>query len=100
MEFRDFYKIARYGNIAWKGSFSESETAENAHIYTSDLKWSKENDEIATSIKELYKLLITDGSEECLDWAFEIAMELGLIDMNYMDFMDTDPEILKKFMEH
>ena len=98
MNYSTFYKIAEYGNGAWKGSFSHSEVAENAHIYTCDFQWSKENGEVAHSIKELAKLLAEDGTEECKDWLYDMAKELGLIDMDYLDYMETDAEIVSVFI--
>ena len=98
MNYSTFYEIAEYGNEAWKGGFSHSEVAENAHNYTCDFEWSREHGDVANSIKELAKLLAEDGSEECMDWLYDIADELGLIDMDYLDYMDTDPEIIKRIL--
>ena len=98
MNYNDFYDIAEYLNGINRNIFSHREVAENAHIYTCDFEWSKENDDLAQSIKELCKLLVEDGTEECLEWAFEIANELGLIDMDYCDYDDTDPEIISIFL--
>ena len=33
MEYGNFYDIAKYGNEAWRGFFSQKEIAENAYIY-------------------------------------------------------------------
>lgn len=98
MNFNTFYDIAEYGSTAWKGAFSQREIAENAHIYTCDFEWSKENDNIACSIKELAKLLIEDGTEQAKEWLYDIADELGLIDMDYMDYIETDADIISIFM--
>ena len=98
MDYGTFYRIAEYGNEAWKGSFSPSEIAENAHIYTCDFKWSKENGTIAHSIKELAKLLAEDGTEEAKDWLYDMASELGLLDMDYLDYMETDGDIVSLFI--
>ena len=98
MEYRNFYDIAVYGNKMWKGSFDAREIAENAHIYCVDFQWSKENDKVAHNIKELAKLLVEDGSEECKDWLYEMAKELGLLDMDYMDYMETDADIVEMFL--
>ena len=98
MNFSTFYDIAEYGSTAWKGAFSQREIAENAHIYTCDFEWSKENEDVACSIKELAKLLTEDETEQSKDWLYEMADELGLIDMDYLDYMETDPEIIKKIL--
>ena len=90
MEYADFYDIAVYGNENWKGSFSPKEIACNAHIYYADFQWSKENEEISFVIKELAKLLIEDNSDDCKEWLYTIASELGLIDMDYQDYLETD----------
>lgn len=98
MQYSDFYNIAAYGNKAWKGCFSAREIAENAYIYTSDFEWSKRNKKIAHSIQELAKLLAEDGSEECKNWLYEMAKELDLLDMDYIDFMETDSDIISCFL--
>lgn len=98
LEYRDFYNIAEYGNEAWKGSFSYREIAENAYIYYEDFQWSKENEVISHHIQELAKLLAEDDSDECKDWLYEMAKELGLIDMDYIDFMETDSDIISCFL--
>ena len=99
MEFGTFYDIAEYGNGAWKGNFSSKEVACNAYDYLCEYNVSKENGEPTFVIKELYKLLIEDGTEQCLDWAYELAHRLGLIDMDYMDYAETDKELLRKILE-
>lgn len=58
---------------------------------------SKARETITSVIQELCKLLAEDGSEECKEWLYQIADELGLIDMDYQDYLDTD-EWLKEFM--
>lgn len=97
MNYSTFYEIAEYGNNAWKGSFSHSEVAENAHIYTCDFQWSKENGEVAHSIKELAILLAEDGTEECREWLYDMAKELDLIDMDYLDYVETDADMIAIF---
>ena len=94
-----FYNIAEYENEVWKGGFSPKQIACNAYDYLCEFKASMESETITETIKELYKLLVEDGSEECLEWAYEIASELNLIDMDYLDYMETDPEIIKRFLE-
>ena len=98
MDFENFYDIAEYGNENWKGSFTSREIAQNAYDYLSEFNVSVERGEPTEIIKELYKLLVEDGSEECLDWAYEIANGIGLIDMDFMDYMETDPELIAKFI--
>ena len=98
MDFERFYELAIYGNKAWKGSFTSMEIAQNAYDYLCEFNTSVENGEPTEIIKELYKLLIQDGSEECLDWAYTIATEIGLIDMDFMDYMETDPKIIERFV--
>ena len=90
MGYEDFYDIADYGNVNWKGSFSPKEVATNAYLYFADYCYSKENDTIAETIKNLAKLLAEDGTVECKEWLYQIADGLGLIDMNWQDFIDTD----------
>ena len=99
IDFRFFYDIALYGSENWKGNFTPREIACNAYTYLCEFQTSKETEEPTQIIKSLYELLVEDGSEECLDWAYEIASELGLIDMDYLDYMETDTEIIKKFLE-
>lgn len=105
MTYGDFYDIAVYGNENWnKGCFSHKEVAEYAYEYYSDFQWSKENDEVGFVIKELTKLLIDDvreikdieDSEQLRYWLHDMADELGLIDMDYCDYLETD-EWLKAF---
>ena len=86
MEYGDFYDIAAYGNEMWKGSFTPKEIAENAYTYYADFQWSKANG-LSTTIKELAKLLILDGTEECLMWLNRMADELGLVDMDWADYV-------------
>ena len=99
LNYEFFYTIAEYGNEVWKGRFSPKQTACNAYDYLCEFKSSMENESPTGTIKVLYELLVEDGSEECLEWAYEIATELNLIDMDFMDYMETDPEIIKRFLE-
>lgn len=98
MQYSDFYNIAAYGNKAWKGCFSAREIAENAYIYTSDFEWSKRNKKVAHSIQELAKLLVEDGSDECKDWLWDIAKELGLTDMDYWEYCSYNVDLLSCFL--
>ena len=101
MEYSDFYDIAEYGNEHWNGNYTAKEIACNAYDYMRDLEWSKSayvtDDEIAGTIRELMKLLVQDGSEEAKHYLYQIADELGLIDMDYADYLETD-EWLKEFI--
>ena len=103
MKLTDFLRIAEYGNEMWKGSFTPEEVRQNAEIYYADFQWSKANDEIAESIKSLCRNLIEDlkympDLEEPRKWLYQIASELGLIDMDNADYLDTD-EWLTEFIE-
>ena len=102
MKLTDFLRIAEYGNEMWKGSFTPEEVRQNAEIYYADFLWSKANDEIAESIKSLCRNLIEDlkympDLEEPRKWLYQIASELGLIDMDCNDYLETD-EWLGEFL--
>ena len=99
----DFLRIAEYGNEMWKGAFTPEEVRENAEIYYADFVYSKESDEVAESIKSLCRNFIEDlkaipNLEEPKQWLYQIASELGLIDMDYADYLETD-EWLTLFVE-
>lgn len=98
MEYKDFYNIAEYINGINRNVFSAREMAENAYNYCADFEWSKANGEVAHTIQELAKLLAEDGSEECKDWLYDMARELGLLDMDFMDYMETDTDIVSVFL--
>lgn len=98
MEFKKFYEIAEYGNVAWKGCFSAKEVAQNAYDYLCDFEASKENGQPTRIIQELAKLLAEDGSEECKDWLYDMARELDLIDMDFWDYAETDADIVSCFL--
>lgn len=100
LDYVDFYDIAEYGNKHWKGSFTPKEIACNAYDYLVEFeasKASKARKTITSVIQELCKLLAEDGSDEAKDWLYQIAHELGLIDMDYQDYLETD-EWLKEFI--
>lgn len=102
MELNDFLQIAEYGNEMWKGCFTPEEVQQNAEIYYADFQWSKANDEIAENIKSLCRNLIEDlkympDLEEPRKWLYQIASELGLIDMDCHDYLETD-EWLEVFL--
>lgn len=83
LDYREFYRIADYANMNWKGGFAPIEIAENAYNYLCDFEWSKENGRVANSIKTLLSNLDEDiaNGEELEDvryWTTEIRKELGL----------------------
>ena len=83
LDFREFYRIADYANMNWKGGFAPIEIAENAYNYLCDFEWSKENGKVANSIMTLLTNLDEDiaNGEELEDvryWTSEIRKELGL----------------------
>ena len=90
LEYEDFYNIAEYGNANWDGSYTQREIACNAYDYLVEFEASKAKEKVSPIIQELCKLLAEDGSEECKDWLYKMANELGLIDMDYQDYLETD----------
>ena len=90
MDYADFYDIAEYRNANWKGNYTQKEIACNAYDYYADFLWAKENEVFCITIRELCKLLAEDGGEECKNWLYQIANELGLIDMDCHDYLETD----------
>lgn len=100
IDFEFFYNIASYGSENWKGNFSPREIACNAYCCLCEFQTSKETETPTQIMKFLYELLVEDGTETALDWAYEIASELGLIDMDYMDYMETDTALIKHLLEN
>lgn len=98
MNYKDFKEIAEYLNYINHNTFSAREVEENAGIYLADFEWSKENDDIAYNIKELAKLLAEDGTEEAKEWLYQMATELELLDMDYLDYTETDADIVSMFL--
>lgn len=98
MTYEDFYNISTYGNQMWKGSFTPKEIACNAYDYYADFQWSKTNGMVTLTIQELAKLLAEDGSCKCKDWLYRMATELGLLDMDYWDYAETDADIVSVFL--
>lgn len=95
MTYEDFLRIAEYGNKNWKGSFTKKEIEQNAEIYYADFLWSKANETISETIKTFAKNLADDvrempDLEEPKQWVYQIAEELGLIDMDCNDYLNTD----------
>lgn len=83
LDFRDFYCIADYANMNWKGGFAPIEIAENAYNYLCEFQSSKEKGEPNDTIKYLLTNLDEDiaNGEELEDvkyWTSEIRKELGL----------------------
>lgn len=97
MDYSTFYDIASYGNKAWKGGYTEKEVAVNAYEYLAAYNDSKADGSPTETIKELTRLLAMDGSDQCKEWLYYIAEALGLIDMDWRDYADTD-EWLNEFM--
>ena len=98
MNYSDFYNIAEYLNGINRNILSHREVAENAYIYTCDFEWSKTNGKVAHNIQELAKLLAEDNTEECNDWLYDMARELDLLDMDYLDYMETDNDVISRFL--
>jgi hypothetical protein len=98
MRYDDFYDIALYLNEINRDTFTPKEIACNAYIYYADFQWSKENNEVAYNIQELAKLLAEDGTEEAKDWLYEMAKELELFDMDYLDYLETDTDLIEMFI--
>lgn len=95
MKYEDFLRIAEYANENWKANLTEREITENAVMLFEDYQWSIENDTISESIKTLCKNLAEDvrempDLEEPRSWLNQIAEGLGLIDMDWQDYVETD----------
>ena len=83
LDYKDFYCIADYANVHWKGGFSPIEIAENAYNYLCEFHASKAKGEANDTIKTLLTNLDADieNGEELEDvryWTTEIRKELGL----------------------
>ena len=76
MTYNDFYDIAVYGNYAWNGQYTLKEIACNAYNYMCDFLASKKQGEFTEMTKELYHLLLQDGSEQCIDWSDQLLAEV------------------------
>lgn len=98
MNYLDFYGIVAYINCGNRSKLTEMELAETAHIYCVDFELSKVNGEIAHNIQELAKILAEDDTDEARDWLYRMATELGLLDMDFMDYMETDADIVSMFL--
>lgn len=60
LTFLDFLCIAEYGNINWKGNFTEMEVIENADIYFNDCIYSIEHGKPTSTMVSLCELLVED----------------------------------------
>lgn len=83
LDYREFYRIADYANMNWKGGFAPIEIAENAYNYLCEFQSSKEKGKANNTIKTLLSNLDEDivNGEELEDvryWTTEIRKELGL----------------------
>lgn len=54
LEFRDFFRMAKYANENWNGSFTDEEVAENAYNFYSDYKYIRIQIEGGMPISEDY----------------------------------------------
>lgn len=68
MEYGDFYDIAAYGNVAWRGKLTQKEIACNAFNYWCEFQTSNKMGQVTHTMKELFYLLRQDGSEEAVDF--------------------------------
>mgnify|MGYP000808542591 CR=1 FL=1 len=83
LDYADFYRIADYANVHWKGGFAPIEIAENAYNYLCEFQSSKEKGEPNDTIKYLLTNLdedIANGEdlEDVRYWTTEIRKELEL----------------------
>lgn len=71
MKYADFLRIAEYGNVNWKGSFTKEEVEQNAKDYYAEWEYSQKQGKATHTMEELCKLLIDDiegKSEESLNF--------------------------------
>lgn len=98
MKYQDFFELARYGNENWKGYYTEEEVIQNAKDYYANYEWSKANKEIDeyTTMFLLEKLAedLVNGNSEPTKWLREMITELGIIDMDYQDYTETNPYLV------
>ena len=83
LDYADFYRIADYANVHWKGGFAPIEIAENAYNYLCEFQSSKEKGEPNDTIKYLLTNLdedIANGEdlEDVRYWTTEIRKVLEL----------------------
>ncbi len=60
LTFRDFYRMRKYSNMAWRGGFSDEDVAEQAHDDYEAYDRMEINSDCAHDIVELYKGLAED----------------------------------------
>ena len=98
MKYQDFFELARYGNENWKGYYTEEEVIQNAKDYYANYEWSKANKEIDeyTTMFLLEKLAEdwVNGKSEPTKWLKEMITELGIIDMDYHNYTETNPYLV------
>ena len=105
MTWNDFYSIARYGNIAWKGYYSDDEIIQNANAYYEDFIYSKKNETVSFVMQNLITLLLDDCDgwfqrKQTCKWLYDILEELGLADMDFQDYDGTEKgKRIVKFLE-
>lgn len=98
MKYQDFFEIARYGNENWKGYYTEEEVTRNAKNYQENYDWSKTNGQVDdyTTMFLLNNLAEdwANGMDEVTKWLKEMITELGIIDMDYQDYTETNPYLV------
>ena len=76
MKYDDFYEIDAYGNEKLRGKFTPEEIACNAYDYLCEFERSKQDGQETNSIRTLMILLVSDGSDQCFEWAARIREEI------------------------
>lgn len=98
MKYQDFFELARYGNENWKGYYTEEEVTRNARDYYANYEWSKANGQVDdyTTMFLLNNLAEdwANGNYEVAKWLREMITELGIIDMDYQDYTETNPYLV------
>lgn len=82
MNYNDFYKIAEYGNVQWKGYFTAREIAKIAYDYKTEFDESVKQSKPTHTISELLNRLKEDGGKECIDWYNQILVGIGIIELS------------------
>lgn len=96
-DFEVFHEIAEYIDEVNKCFFFDDEILENALMYNQE--YNESYNSVTESMKELYRLLIESETEKARIWAFKIAFNLELIDMNYSEFKKANKETMLQFIE-
>lgn len=99
MKYEDFLSIAIYGNKEWKGNYTEEEIRQNAMNYYLNYQHSIVNriDKSDVTTPFLLERLAEDwanGMDEVTRWLKEMITELGIIDMDYHDYTETNPYLV------